>query len=133
MRELEQRIFLPDGRSLGFARLGCPAGLPLIYLHGFPASRLEAGILNAAANSLGVSIIAPDRPGFGLSDFQPRRTILDWPNDVVHLANALSIDRFSLLASSGGCPYAAACAHQFPQRLIRVGIMAGLVPQKNGS
>jgi pimeloyl-ACP methyl ester carboxylesterase len=128
MVEWEQRIFLPDGRSLGYAQFGDPAGLPLIYLHGFPSSRLEAGVLDAPASRLGVLIIAPDRPGFGLSDFQPERTILDWPSDILSLADALGIERFSVLGGSGGCPYAAVCAYRLPQRLARVGTLAGLGP-----
>ena len=34
----------------------------------------------------GIRLIAVDRPGIGLSDHQPDRTILDWPEDVAHLA-----------------------------------------------
>jgi pimeloyl-ACP methyl ester carboxylesterase len=128
MAELEQQVVLPDGRRLGYARFGNPSGPPILYFHGFPASRLEAGILEAAASRLGVSITAPDRPGFGLSDFQPGRTILDWPGDVLHLADALGIERFFVMGGSGGCPYAAACAHRILQRLVRVATIAGLGP-----
>ena len=32
-----------------------------------------------------------DRPGHGLSDFQPERTLLDWPEDVAALADHLEI------------------------------------------
>ena len=70
-----------------------------------------------AAARLGVRLILPDRPGIGLSDFKPGRAILDWPADVLALADALNLPRFALMGLSGGGPYAAACAYKIPQRL----------------
>ena len=35
-------IALPDGRRLAIAEFGTPHGVPVLYFHGFPASRLEA-------------------------------------------------------------------------------------------
>lgn len=128
MAELEQEISLPDGRILGYARFGASTGKTLVYLHGFPASRLEAGILDGPARRLGVSIIAPDRPGFGRSSLDPGRTILGWPDDLLHLADILGLRRFSVLGGSGGCPYAAACAFRIPRRIVRAGAVAGLGP-----
>lgn len=121
-----QQHILPDGRRLGHALYGDSAGPPVIYMHGFPASRLEAKLLEEAACEIGVSLITPDRPGLGLSDFQPGRAITDWPGDVAHLADALDLDRFSVVGVSGGCPYALACAHQLGDRVIRTAIIAGM-------
>ena len=59
----------------GFAEFGDPEGKPLVYCHGFPASRLEAALLDPAARKARVRIVAADRPGCGLSDFQPDRGI----------------------------------------------------------
>jgi uncharacterized membrane protein len=42
-------------------------------------------------------LIALDRPGMGLSDYQPRRTFVDWPDDVNQVAAALGLDRFAVL------------------------------------
>jgi pimeloyl-ACP methyl ester carboxylesterase len=64
----------------------------------------------------------------GLSDFQPGRTLLDWPDDVLELATALDLDRFAVLGISGGGPYAAACAWRLPDRLTRTGIVSCLAP-----
>jgi pimeloyl-ACP methyl ester carboxylesterase len=49
--------------------------------------------------------IAPDRPGLGLSDLKRGRKILDWPADVIELADALQIARFAVVGISGGGPY----------------------------
>ena len=75
-----------------------------------------------------VRFIGIDRPGFGLSDFKPKRALADWPKDVIELADSLGIDQFSILSVSGGGPYAAACAYQIPDRLISVGIICGMGP-----
>lgn len=123
-----ERFTLPDRRTLGFARYGDAGGHPVFYFHGFPASRLEAELLDAAARRVGIALIAPDRPGFGLSGLQPNRTILDWPNDVAALADALGLGRFSLLGGSAGCPYALASACRLRRRVVRVATIAGLGP-----
>jgi len=61
-------------------------GKPVFYFHGTPGSRFECNIFPEAANSVGARIIVADRPGYGLSDFQKGRRLLDWPNDVAELA-----------------------------------------------
>ena len=121
-------VRLKDGRLLGYAVYGDPLGRPVFYFHGFPGSRLEAQLADPVATRLGVRLIAVDRPGFGLSDFKPRRTILEWPHDVVKMADALGINCFAAIGVSGGGPYAAACALRIPQRLTAVAIVCGLGP-----
>lgn len=56
-------------------------------------------------------MIAPDRPGMGTSADQNDRRILDWPADVLTLAEQLKIERFSILAYSLGGPYGMTCAY----------------------
>jgi pimeloyl-ACP methyl ester carboxylesterase len=80
------------------------------------------------ARAKGVRMIALDRPGMGLSDYQPRRTLVDWPDDVVQMAAALGLERFAVLGISGGGPYAAACAWMLSERLTRAGIVSCLAP-----
>jgi pimeloyl-ACP methyl ester carboxylesterase len=128
MQKTDGSICLGDGRRLAYAEYGDPEGRPLVYCHGFPASRLEAALLDPVACKARVRIIAADRPGCGLSDFQPNRRIGDWPDDVVELADALGIDRFAIVGVSGGAPYALACAGKIPRRLTAVGVVCGLGP-----
>lgn len=129
MEAIEGRtIMLHDGRRLGFAEWGEPEGHPLIYCHGWPSARLEGRLAHRAGVATAVRVISPDRPGIGLSDYQPRRTLVDWPDDVDELADALGLGQFSVLGPSGGAPYAAACAWKLPHRLTGVGIVAGIGP-----
>ena len=124
----EQTLRLEDGRNLGYAEYGNPAGTPVMYFHGFPGSRLQPQFMSDIAARLGVRLVAPDRPGVGLSDFKPQRTFLDWPQDVLALADTLGADHFAVLGVSGGGPYAAVCAHQIPHRVTKVGLVAALGP-----
>jgi len=89
---------------------------------------LHAVFWDTYAKELGVRIIAPDRPGFGLSEFDPDRTLLDWPDTLVELADHLLLKKFSVIGISGGGPYAAVTAYKIPKRLNRVGIVVGLAP-----
>jgi pimeloyl-ACP methyl ester carboxylesterase len=125
---LDQHVRLADGRRLAYDVYGLAAGRPILYCHGFPGSRREAELTAAAATHLGIRVIAPDRPGVGLSDFQPNRTLLDWPADVSALTDALGLQRFAVLGVSGGAPYALACAAALGSRLTSVGLVAGLAP-----
>lgn len=127
MSKLNQQIKLKNGRSLGYDDRGPAGGTPLFYFHGSPSSRLEARLFvsDEAIESQHVRLIVADRPGLGLSSFQPGRRILDWPQDVLALADHLAIERFSILAYSLGGPYGAACSYAIPERLIHVGIVSG--------
>jgi pimeloyl-ACP methyl ester carboxylesterase len=124
--ESDRTFRLDDGRRLGYAVYGDPQGQPVFYFHGFPGSRIEARLADRIAARRRICLIALDRPGFGLSEFNPRRTILGWPDDVVQIADSLRIERFAAVGVSGGGPYAAACALRLPQRLSSVSIVCGL-------
>jgi len=124
----QQKFQLPDGRYLSYAEYGDVRGLPVFYFHGFPGSRLEARFAEQKAVSDGIRLIAVDRPGYGLSDQKRHRTLLDWADDTVHLADFLGLRRFSVVGVSGGGPYAAACAFKIPQRIDKVAIVSGVGP-----
>ena len=119
---------LADGRRIGYAQYGRPDGEPFFYFHGHPGSRLEARFAHQAAAEAGLRVIALDRPGYGLSDFQPGRVITDWPADVAQAAGLLHIGRFSVAGASGGGPYALACAWRLPDRVVQAAVISGVGP-----
>ena len=123
-----QQINLPDGRVLAYAEYGDGGGHPLFFFHGGNDSRLEGAILDRTARRLGVRVIAPDRPGYGRSTFQPGRAFLDWPADVAALADALSLARFRVAGHSGGGPHALAVAYAMPARLDGVSLISSAGP-----
>jgi len=124
----DRTIRLRDGRELGYGEWGDPGGWPLLYFHGWPGSRLEARLADEAAREKGVRLIAVDRPGMGLSEYEPGRTLADWPADVLELAEALGLDRFAVLGISGGGPYAAVCAWKLSRHLTGAGLVSCLAP-----
>jgi len=128
MSSTPNHIILTDRRRLSFAEFGDLQGRPVFYFHGFPGSRLEAKLAEKISLDTHVRFIGIDRPGYGLSSVKPARTFIDWAGDVAELADALGINRFSILGVSGGGPYAAACACKIPDRLDAVGIICGMGP-----
>jgi pimeloyl-ACP methyl ester carboxylesterase len=121
----DQTLRLKDGRQVGFSEYGDLEGRPIFFFHGMPGSRLQGGMIEGVAAQLGARLVAPDRPGSGLSDFMPERKLLDYPQDVLALADHLGLSSFGVMGASGGGPYVSACAYQFPERLAAVGILAG--------
>ena len=119
-------ITLPDGRRLAYAEFGQPDGHPVFYFHGAPSSRFEPLLVGDETwRALGLRVIAPDRPGTGQSDFQPKRRFSDWPADVAALAGAIGLDRFSVIGMSGGGGYVVVCAAKMPERLHSAVIISG--------
>ncbi|TQN42794.1 pimeloyl-ACP methyl ester carboxylesterase [Blastococcus colisei] len=125
----EGSIRLRDGRTLTYAEWGDPDGRPVLGCHGSPSSRLERHVEDPDAyRRWGVRLVVPDRPGFGRSDPQPGRRVMDWPDDVRALVDHLGIDRFAVLSLSGGAAYALACAHVLGDRVSGVGVLGGAPP-----
>jgi pimeloyl-ACP methyl ester carboxylesterase len=117
-------LILGDGRTLGYAEYGDPAGQPVVFFHPTPGSRLDG----AHTQPSPLRVIAIDRPGYGGSDPLPDRTLLRFAGDVSNLADALGIGRFSVAGVSGGGPHALACAAALPDRVHRAAIVCGVGP-----
>lgn len=122
------RLRLGDGRSLGFRIHGDPAGVPLLFLHGTPGSRLEFGIGHAAGRERGLAIIAPDRWGYGLSDCPPNPTLAGFAADAAMLMDHLGHRSFAVGGVSGGAPYAAAVAACMPARVTTLALVSPVGP-----
>jgi pimeloyl-ACP methyl ester carboxylesterase len=121
-------VQLRNGRRLGFVEYGRPDGEPCFSFHGHPGSRLEAQVAHELAASAGIRVLALDRPGYGLSDFEPERTILSWARDVEAVADLLGLGRFAVLGASGGGPYALACGYALRERVSSVGLISSIAP-----
>ncbi|WP_420028720.1 alpha/beta fold hydrolase [Halorussus caseinilyticus] len=97
-------VALPDGRTLAYDEYGPGDGTPVFCFHGNPGSRRLWALFEDAAERLGARVVAPDRPGFGRSDFRPGRELLDWPADVSALADHLGVESFAVVGFSAGVP-----------------------------
>ena len=119
---------LRDGRRIGYLDVGKADGAAVFHFHGHGSSRLEALMLEDAANRLGLRVIALDRPGIGYSDPRTGDRLLDWPADVAEVADQLGIERFAVQGMSAGGPYALACAHLLGPRITAVSLVSAVPP-----
>ena len=127
--KIDNQVKLGNGHVLGYAEYGDPHGTPVLHFHGLPSSRFELNspVTQESAARLHARLILVERPGIGLSDYQPYN-IAGWPDLVTEFANLLHLDRFTVLGYSSGAKYAAACAWKIPQRLTAVGLVSGTCP-----
>jgi pimeloyl-ACP methyl ester carboxylesterase len=119
-------LTLKDGRSLGYLDVGPEHGAPVFHFHGHGSSRLEALVLADAAAIAGLRVFAFDRPGIGRSDPKQGDRLLDWPLDIAEAADQLGIARFAVQGMSAGGPYALACAHAFPDRVVACSLVSAV-------
>jgi pimeloyl-ACP methyl ester carboxylesterase len=126
--QTDQTIILPDGRVLGYAQYGVPGGIPVIGLHGTPGSRRMFEIAHSPAAALNIRLLAPERPGFGISSYHSGRDLRSYAQDIAAFADALGIPRFAVAGVSGGGPYAAACAAFLPERVAALGLVSPIGP-----
>ncbi|MBF0343913.1 MAG: alpha/beta hydrolase [Nitrospirae bacterium] len=119
-------IKLRDGRDIGFRHYGKPHGKPVFFFHGIPGSRFQHPPDIDLLKTADIRLITLERPGYGLSTDMPGRTLNDWPQDVLDVAQVLDIERFAIIGISGGGPYALACAHAYPQRLSAIALVSSL-------
>jgi pimeloyl-ACP methyl ester carboxylesterase len=113
-------LTLRDGRSVGYADYGVPEHTAVLWCHGGPGSRLEPQGGAPAASAAGFRLVGIDRPGYGNSTPQPRRTIGGWVRDGLAVADRLGIERFLAVGVSTGGAYALALAAAAPRRVLGV-------------
>ncbi|HEX4640693.1 MAG TPA: alpha/beta hydrolase [Chthoniobacterales bacterium] len=123
-----QRLTLSSGATVALSEYGDPSGAPVFFCHGWPSSRTMAELAADAATELGVRLISPDRPGIRDSQFQPDRRLIDWPPMLNEIADRLGIERFRILAISGGAPYAYAIGWMTPERVEKISVVSGAPP-----
>ena len=116
----ERRLFAPDGRASGSPSSGTPMGRRCCGATVAPAADSSRSGSTHAAAGAGLRIVGFDRPGYGLSDPMPGRSIRDVVDDMLVIADALSLDRFATVGCSTGGAYAIAAAALVPDRVLAV-------------
>lgn len=128
MIDRTETIMLANGAAVAISAYGDPQGAPVFFCHGWPSSRTMAELAHEAARELGLRIISPDRPGIRDSQFQPGRRLLDWPAFLNEIADRFRIERYRILAISGGAPYAYASGWMTPERIEKIAVASGAPP-----
>jgi pimeloyl-ACP methyl ester carboxylesterase/glycosidase len=127
--ERDTTLALAGGRRVAVAEWGPPDGTPVFLLHGMPASRRNCPD-RRTTHARGVRLIAVDRPGYGGSDPQPGRRIIDGGRDVAAIATLLGLERYAVVGWSSGGPYALAAAVADPARVRAVACVASDAPTR---
>ncbi|HET7523582.1 MAG TPA: alpha/beta hydrolase [Acidimicrobiales bacterium] len=123
-------VTLRDGRALSYMELGDPHGFPILHHHGMPGSRLQQEGEPGLYARLGVRVVTPDRPGYGMSDPNQAGGLLDWADDARQLMDAIGAWRFGVTALSGGGIFALACAAAMPERVVNVALTGCPAPMQ---
>jgi pimeloyl-ACP methyl ester carboxylesterase len=127
----EGRFRLSDGRRIGYAEYGDPAGAVVLWFHGTLGARRQFPLLGRrAAENLGLRVVVVERPGSGLSDAHRYTEVAEWVDDMTQVADALDAERLGIVGLSGGGPFALACGTLPPlvARVAAVAILDGIVP-----
>lgn len=115
--------------EIAYEQGGPAEGLPLLLLHGWPddarAWHAVAPLLHAAD----YRTIAPYLRGFGPTRFLAAETIRDGrgvalAQDAIDLADALGLERFSVIGHDWGARAAYSLAALFPERIERIAAIA---------
>lgn len=104
------RIKLRDGRHISYTESGVPkdeAKSKIVYVHCFDCCKYHNPLALASpaiVEELGVYIISIDRPGYGESDPDPKRTVKSFALDVEELADQMNLGQKFYVAgfSMGG-------------------------------
>ncbi|KIG14194.1 hydrolase, alpha/beta fold family protein [Enhygromyxa salina] len=127
---MPEALELDIGTKLAALAWGPADGRPVLASHGWldnaaTMSRLAPMLCDA----LGLRIISLDLPGHGLSEHKrgPYHFI-DSVADVIHAADALGWERFSLLGHSMGAGISTLVAGTVPDRIERCVLLEGLGP-----
>lgn len=116
---------------MGYAEYGDPSGPVLLWFHTTIGARRQFPLVaRRTAETLGLRVVALERPGGGLSDPHRYAAIADWAGDVACVVDALGLERFGVAGLSGGGPYALACAASplLANRVAAVAVLDSVVP-----
>ncbi len=128
-----QVLKLTGGRRVGLGVYGARKGIPVLALHGTPASRFMFEIADEPAARLGLTLYCPERPGYGLSDSESwdsesddglsRRT-----DELLEIVDKLGLERFLILGISGGAPFAVSLACRLGRRARGLALVSPMGP-----
>lgn len=109
-----------SGRLANYIDEGRPGWTPLVFLGGAGTTVRAFGLLEFARTlreELGVRVISVERNGLGGTAFDPAVGFAEYAEDVWSVLDALGIAEASVVAISGGGPYAAHLAAAQPERI----------------
>ncbi|GJT58039.1 putative alpha/beta hydrolase fold protein [Tanacetum coccineum] len=129
------RIKLRDGRHLSYKEYGVPkesAKYKIIFVHGYDSVKhynvIASTTSPALIEELGIYIVSFDRPGYGESDPDPKRTLKSFALDTEELADQLGLgSKFFVVGFSMGGQAVWSFLKYIPHRLAGATLIAPVV------
>lgn len=126
------RIKLRDGRHLAYKEHGVLKELAkykIILVHGFGSNRLETEFAGAeTVQELGIYLVSFDRPGYGESDPDSKRTFRSISLDMEELADQLELgSKFYVIGISMGGQIVWGCLKYISHRLAGAALVAPVI------
>jgi pimeloyl-ACP methyl ester carboxylesterase len=123
----DHTIDAPDGRRVGVAQFGSPAGPVVVLLHRSPGSRLLDPD-PAATAAAGVRLVCVDRPGYGATDRVAAPSRAAAADDLEAVVEALGLEDVALVGWSGGGQFAVEAAARAGVRARSLTLLATPAP-----
>lgn len=125
-RELQFNV---NGMRFAAQEWGSPGQLPVLALHGWLDN--SASFYALAPRLKNLHIVAVDLAGHGQSEHRPGQmayTPWDDINDLLAIADYLGWQRFAFLGHSRGAIISTLTTGAFPERVLCMGLVEGLLP-----
>ncbi|GAA1116913.1 alpha/beta fold hydrolase [Streptomyces javensis] len=122
---------LDSGRTAHYIDDGPRDGKPVLYIGGTGTSARVAHMtdfLRSTPESLGLRLISVERNGFGDTEFDKSLGKADFARDALQVLDRIGVRKVSVIAISGGGPYAAELASLAPDRVSSLHLAAALPP-----
>ena len=109
-----------DGARVFYREAGSPGAPKLLLLHGFPtSSHMFRDLIPLLADQF--HLVAPDLPGFGLSDSPGRGLTFDRIAQTIdRFTEVIGFDRFALYVFDYGAPTGFRIAAKHPERITAI-------------
>jgi pimeloyl-ACP methyl ester carboxylesterase len=120
MTSVRYRKIAVDGPSVFYREAGSPGTPKLLLLHGFPtSSHMFRDLIPLLEDHF--HVIAPDLPGFGLSDLPGRGLTFDRMSQIVdRFTEAVGFERYALYVFDYGAPTGLRLAVKHPERITAI-------------
>ena len=115
---------LKDGRELEIADNGINSESAIVFHHGTPGHASSWTDWLESAASAGIRAIAYSRAGYGTSDRNPGRSVINVNSDIAQVLDAKNITKFVSIGWSGGGPHC--LANTFEPRNVGAISLAGV-------
>lgn len=122
---------LDSGRTAHYIDDGPRDGKPVLYIGGTGTSVRAAHMTDffrTTREDLGLRLISVERNGFGDTEFDKSLGKKDFVDDTLQVLDSIGVDQVSVIAISGGGPYAAELSARAPERVSGLHLAAALPP-----